>query len=233
MFSSPNYSASENFLNPKLGPWTVFLCLHRQPIVTAVKTAAPLLRGRLLDVGCGNKPYASLLQCTEYVGVDVASSPHRRELMDRIYDGQTLPFGDAEFDSMLCTEVLEHCPNPQLVIREMARVLKPWGHALLTAPMVFHHHEEPWDFQRFTRYGMEQLAAQAGLKVVRIQPRGGIYSVVLATFYCALGYTLSRRPFIDILLWTLWPVALLVLWFERWRNRPVFMSLGWQMLVQK
>lgn len=153
--------------------------------------------------------------------------------MDKIYDGQTLPFGDGEFDSVLCTEVLEHCLNPQQVMREMARVLRPGGHALITVPMVIHHHEEPWDFQRFTRYGMEQLAAQAQLKVLWIQSRGGIYTVALATFYCALGFTLSRRPFIDILLWVLWPVALLVLWYEHWRNRPIIMSLGWQMLVQK
>ena len=218
---------------PRLGPWTVFIYLHRQPILAAVKDAAPLLLGRLLDVGCGNKPYASLLQCAEHVGVDVASSPHRREQMDKIYDGQTLPFGSGEFDSILCTEVLEHCPDPQHVVREIQRVLRPGGQVLITVPMVFHHHEEPWDFQRFTRYGMEQLAVQAGLKVIWIQPRGGIYSVALASIYCALSFTLSRRPFIDVLLWILWPIALFVLWFERWKKCPATISLGWQMLAKK
>jgi len=233
MFSPPNYSASENFLAPQLGPWTVFLYLHRKPILNAVTEAAPLLRGRLLDVGCGNKPYASLLHCTEHVGVDVEQSPHRREQMDKIYDGRTLPFDDEEFDSILCTEVLEHCLDPQHVVREMWRVLKPGGHALITIPMVIHHHEEPWDFQRFTRYGMEQLAAQAQLKVVWVKARGRVYAVALATFYSALSYTLSRRPLIDAILWAIWPVSLIVLWCESMRQPPTPISLGWQMLVQK
>jgi len=233
MYSPPDYSASENFLNPRLRPWTVFLYLHRKPILDAVKEAAPLLRGRLLDVGCGNKPYASILQCGEHVGVDVASSPHHRERMDKIYDGRSLPFSDSEFDSLLCSEVLEHCQDPQLVVREMARVLKPGGHALLTVPMVFHHHEEPWDFQRFTRYGMEHLARQAGLNVVWLKPRGGMYGTALAQVYCAVGYTLSRRPFIDVLLWMMWPISLIIFqWDKRRKNTPV-MSLGWQMLVSK
>jgi SAM-dependent methyltransferase len=233
MFSPPDYSASKNFLNPRMGPWTIFLYLHRQPILAAVKTAAPFLRGRLLDVGCGNKPYASLLQCSEHVGVDVENSPHRRDQIDKIYDGKTLPFNDAEFDSLLCTEVLEHCPNPQFVIREAARVLKPGGYALVTVPMVIHHHEEPWDFQRLTRYGMEYLASQAALKVVWIRPRGGVYTVAVATCYCALSATLSRRPFIDLLFWAIWPGVLMILWYEHRHSRRDDISLGWQMLVQK
>jgi SAM-dependent methyltransferase len=233
MFSPPDYSAPENFLNPRLGPWTVFLYLHRKPILDAVKAAQPQLGGRLLDVGCGNKPYASILHCAEHVGVDVESSPHRRECMDQTYDGRTLPFGDADFDSVLCTEVLEHCKDPQFIVREIWRVLKPGGHALFTAPMVFHHHEDPWDFQRFTRYGMEELADQARFKVLWINPRGGTYATTLAIFYCALGYTLGRRPFIDAILWMLWPFALLVLQFDEWRRKPVTISLGWQMLVCK
>jgi ubiquinone/menaquinone biosynthesis C-methylase UbiE len=67
-----------------------------------------------------------------------------------MYDGVVLLFGDAEFDSALYTEVLEHCRDPQRVVQETWRVLKPGGYALVTVPMVIHHHEEPWDFQRFT-----------------------------------------------------------------------------------
>jgi SAM-dependent methyltransferase len=233
MFSPPDYSAPENFLNPRFGPWTVFLYLHRKPILDAVREAAPQLRGRLLDVGCGKKPYASLLNCTEHVGVDVENSPHPRDAMDKIYDGQTLPFADEEFDSLLCTEVLEHCRDPQRVMREMYRVLKPGGYALITVPMIFHHHEEPWDFQRFTHYGMEWLAKQANLRVLWIKPRGAVYSTTLAMLYTALSYSLSRRPFIDIALWGMWPFTVAMLTFDSFKKNPVTMSLGWQMFVQR
>jgi SAM-dependent methyltransferase len=211
----------------------MFLYLHRGPILDAVKAAAPHLPGRLLDVGCGRKPYARLLSCREHIGVDVESSPHPRAEMDRIYDGQKLPFANDDFDSILCTEVVEHARDPKQLFHEMARVLKPGGHALITVPMLFHHHEEPYDFQRLTRYGMENLAREAGLHVVWIKPRGGVYASFLGTLYTAVGQTLSRRPFIDLVLWILWPFALALLKFERWRNRPVVLSLGWQMLAVK
>jgi len=233
MFSPPDYSSPASFLKPRRGPWSMFLYLHRQPIIEAVKAARPKLVGRLLDVGCGDKPYASVLQCEEHVGVDVRSSSHSGGKIDVIYDGATLPFEGESFDSILCTEVLEHCLNPQSLVREMARVMKPGGCALLTAPMVFHHHEEPWDFQRFTRYGMEHIARQAGLEILWLVPRGRMYSALLGTVYTTVSYTLSRRPFIDIVLWFLWPIATTVLWLERMSDKPVAMSLGWQMCVQK
>jgi SAM-dependent methyltransferase len=233
VFNPPDYSAPENFLSPRLGPWTIDLYLHRKPILDAVKEAEPVLSGRLLDVGCGRKPYASILHCDEHIGVDVENSPHRPEQMVTIYDGLTIPFSDCEFDSILCTEVLEHCKDPQRIVREMWRVLRPGGYALITAPMVIHHHEEPWDYQRFTRYGMEWMAMQAKFHVAWIKSRGGIYTTALVGLYGALGHTVSRRPFSDFLLWCMWPVSCVILRFERWKNRPVVISLGWQMLVRK
>jgi SAM-dependent methyltransferase len=233
MFSPPDYSAPENFLNPRRGPWTIVLSLHRRPILEAVQAAAPLLTGRLLDVGCGNKPYAPILQCAEHVGVDVPSSPHNQERFDSIYDGKVLPFGEAEFDSVLCTEVLEHCPQPSTLMTEIARVLKPGGYVLLTVPMVFHHHEEPYDFQRFTKYGIEELARSAGLDAKWIKARGGLCAVNVAVFDTLIGHMISRRPFSDITYWTWWPIAELLLAFDRARDTSNVMSLGWQMLARK
>jgi SAM-dependent methyltransferase len=233
VFSPPNYSAPENFLAPRLGPWTVLLYLHRYAILAAVKHAIPLLNGLLLDVGCGNKPYDSLIRCEKYVGLDVESSPHSRSGVDVIYDGGELPFRDERFDSVLCTEVLEHSRDPRLVMREIGRVLKFGGHALITAPMVFHHHEEPHDYFRFTRFGMEDLAKQAGLSVLWIQPRGGMLSTLLAIIYTTVSSILSRRPFIDCLLWMMWPISALLLFIEGKSKREPAISLGWQMCVKK
>jgi hypothetical protein len=98
--------------------------------------------------------------------------------------------------------------------------------------MVIHHHEEPYDFQRFTRYGMVQLAEEAGLEVVYITARGGAYTTALSMMYVAASQTISARPFSDVLMWLLWPFALAVLRLDKIRNRTCI-SLGWQMLARK
>ncbi len=233
MFSPPNYSASESFLNPRFGPWTTYLYSHRKPLLDAVLQAAPLLTGQLLDVGCGDKPYASLLPCDRHVGVDVTSSPHRHEEFDAVFDGQTLPFDSATFDSVLCTEVVEHAASPHELAREMGIVLKPGGHALITAPFVIEAHEIPYDFHRFTRYGMERLAAVAGLEVVWIHPRGGIFTVAACTALIAMMNIIGRRPFTDLIVWGMFPSMVLAHILDRRRGRPNVITLGWQMLVKK
>lgn len=233
MFSPPDYSAPQNFLKPRRGPWTIVLALHRQPILDAVREAVPFLKGRLLDVGCGNKPYASILRCSEHIGVDVATSPHDSARFDFTYDGKGLPFGDEDFDSVLCTEVLEHCPEPRALMREIRRVLRPGGHALITVPMVFHHHEEPYDYGRFTRYGIEALAAAAGLEMLWVRPRGGLYTVAVSLLYATAGYSISRRPFSDIIYWLLWPIAECALALDRRGQSARVISLGWQMLARR
>jgi SAM-dependent methyltransferase len=233
MFSPPDYDAPETFLRPRFGPWTIEIYLHRKPILDSVKEAAPYLGGVLLDVGCGRKPYATLLNCTQHIGIDVATSMHPRDSFDQIYDGIKIPFLASEFDSVLCTEVLEHCREPRAVVLEIARVLRVGGYALITAPMFIHHHEAPNDFQRLTQYGMEELASQAALEVVWIKPRGGPYSTMVCAIVIAISQTLSLRPVIDIVWWAFWPIAAILLWLEGMRDRSNVISLGWQMLVTK
>jgi SAM-dependent methyltransferase len=233
MFSPPDFSATENFLAPRLGPWTAALYSHRRPILDAVRVAAAVLTGRLLDVGCGNKPYAPLLRCTTHFGVDVPTSPHDHGRFDAVYDGRTLPFPDAAFDSILCTEVMEHAINPLGLAAEIGRVLRPGGHALVTAPYMIHTHESPHDYQRFTRYGMEQLARAGGLELVWVRPRGGVFVVAAIGVLTALSQVVGRRPLSDVMNWMMFPGVLLARLLDRWRGRPEVLTLGWQMLARK
>jgi SAM-dependent methyltransferase len=234
MFSPPDYSASKNFLNPVLGPWTVTLYLHRKKILSSLLKSAPNLKGRLLDVGCGNKPYKSLIPCAKYVGVDVATSLHENENIDIIFDGKLLPFEDNSFDSILCTEVLEHCIDPVILVSEMSRVLKPGGHAFITAPMFIEHHEVPFDLRRFTYYGMRRLAEDNGLSVKWIEDRGSVFSVLVANIYMVAGQMISKRPFSDIIYWALFPFTFCLLKLDSFRKKqPPVVSLGWQMLLHK
>ncbi len=107
-------------------------------------------RGHLLDVGCGNSPFRHLLDpaATQYQGVDVeAAAAFGYKNPDTVYyDGNVLPFPDASFDVVLCTEVLEHIAEPAGTIREMHRVLKPGGLLLLTIPWSARFHYQPFDY---------------------------------------------------------------------------------------
>lgn len=134
----------------------------------------PGLRGSLLDVGCGEMPFRFALDpAVRYTGIDVEQATAFGMSDDdaiRTFDGTTIPFSDNAFNAVLCTEVLEHAVDPVRLAAEMLRVLKPGGMLILTVPYSARVHHAPWDFTRFTRYGLERLLADFGTCTVR--PRG-------------------------------------------------------------
>ncbi len=132
-------------------------------------------RGRLLDVGCGARPYQPLLpEPVRSFGVDAAPAAGTRA--DAWGQAAALPFADGAFDTVLCTQVLEHVPDPAAALAEMARVLAPGGRLILTAPQSWSLHEEPHDYWRFTRYGLAQLCRAAGLAPRRVVAQGGYFA---------------------------------------------------------
>ena len=139
--------------------------------------------GHLLDLGAGTKPYAPVYRrffsrCT---AVDVPYSLHDLSGIDVFAPADKLPFEDGAFDCVLCTEVLEHCPDPVAVMREIERVLRPGGYAFVTTPFLVPLHEVPHDYFRFTPSALEMLAEQAGMAVVELRPKGDYVAVWLAT----------------------------------------------------
>lgn len=137
--------------------------LARRSLWRAVRTAAPMLQGRLLDVGCGTKPYRDLFSVSEYVGMEIDSELTRqRGVADVYYDGSCFPFEDASFDAVLCNQVLEHVFNPDDFVREIRRVLRPGGRLLLTVPFVWDEHEQPWDYARYSSFGLRSLMEKHG-----------------------------------------------------------------------
>lgn len=126
------------------------------------------MQGRLLDFGCGSKPYRALFQVTEYIGTDIEVSghDHTNEHIDVYYDGRTLPFADASFDSIFSSEVFEHIFNLPEILDELCRVLKPGGHMLVTVPFVWDEHEIPYDFARYTSFGLRHIFREKGLELV-------------------------------------------------------------------
>jgi len=84
-----------------------------------------------------------------------------------------MPFEPASFDTVICTQVAEHVPEPLRLFAECARVLRPGGHLILTTPQTEETHEQPHDYFRYTRYGLQYLAVAQGLHVSVLQPFGG------------------------------------------------------------
>lgn len=119
------------------------------------------VNGSLIDVGCGEMPFRSLLpDAIGYHGIDVelASDFKMSGNSDiRTFDGQNIPFDDNSFDNALCTEVLEHAEDPETLIAEIFRVLKPGGVLLATIPFAARVHYAPHDYHRFTRHRLDQM----------------------------------------------------------------------------
>lgn len=147
-------------------------------------------RGRLLDIGCGTKPYEQMFRpyVTEHVGVDHAQTPHANARIDLLGSAYSIPAHDASFDSALCTAVLEHLEEPEQAIRECYRLLRPGGVAIYSIPFIWHLHEEPRDFFRYSKYGIAHLFGKAGFTLLEVKPLSGF----AVTFGQLLVYNLYR-----------------------------------------
>jgi SAM-dependent methyltransferase len=139
----------------------------RRGLVRGLDEFLPELRGDVLDLGCGRRPYRDRVPATHFVGVDV-DTPLTRALAaaDIFYDGRTLPLADASFDGVLCSQVLEHVFTPEAFLREAGRVLRPGGRLVLTVPFVWDEHEQPQDYARYSSFGLRALLERTGYEVV-------------------------------------------------------------------
>jgi len=155
-----------------------------------VRAARTHLTGRLIDIGCATKPYAELLApyVSEHVGVDHAGTRHARDAIDLSGDAYDIPARDGSFDSAVCTAVLEHLEEPELALRECHRVLAPGGVAIYSVPFIWHLHEEPRDFYRFSKYGLRHLFEKIGFEILELTPLSGFW----ITFGQLLCYKLQR-----------------------------------------
>ena len=125
---------------------------------------------KILDVGCGTRPYEALFFGAQYTGLDVYQSGRKAQdkIADIYFDGINIPLADNSFDMVLCTQVLEHCLEPDSLLKEMCRVLEPGGVLVLTLPFVWLEHERPYDFRRFSYFGAEQIAKKFELEAESI-----------------------------------------------------------------
>jgi SAM-dependent methyltransferase len=159
--------------------------IPRKLLREQLRGPASEVHGMLIDLGCGYKPYRPFFkQVTAYIGLD--SDGRRRP--DVVGVATAAPFADA----VLCTELLEHCPSPDEVVREIARILKPGGTLLLSSPMSWNLHYEPHDYYRFTRYWLQVIVARAGLETASVSRIGGVFAMTGARLTEVICKTTAR-----------------------------------------
>lgn len=147
-------------------------------------------RGILIDIGCGDKPFKDMLApyVKNHFGLDHEDSLHDKAKIYLFGTAYDIPAEDEHFDTVLCTAVLEHLEEPDKAIMEANRVLKKGGYAIYTVPLFWHLHEEPGDFYRYTRYGLNYIFEKNGFEIIELKPLSGFW----VTFGQELVYYIWR-----------------------------------------
>ncbi len=159
------------------------------------RCASQYLAGEMLDIGCGTKPYAELLgpYITRHVGLDHEETQHDKSNIDLFGTAYDIPAADNSFDSAVCNAVLEHLEEPYEAIAECYRVLKPGGRAIYSVPFIWHVHEAPRDFYRYSYYGLKYLFEKAGVEIGELNALSGFW-VTFGQLFTYNVYRLNRGP---------------------------------------
>ncbi|MBP9098505.1 MAG: class I SAM-dependent methyltransferase [Ferruginibacter sp.] len=139
---------------------------------------AKYAKGDVFDIGCGNKPYAELFlsNVNSYKGCDVVQSS--KNCVDVICEATNIPVGSSSFDTVISTQTIEHVADHRMLVAEAYRLLKPGGYFIVSGPMYWPLHEEPYDYFRFTKHGFKYVLNGAGFEVTEILSNGGKWALL-------------------------------------------------------
>ena len=194
-----NLMTNNDFVNIKLTHNNMDVYYVKASILKALKTALSEFKGTLIDIGCGKMPYKEYIfansEVCRYVGLDIENTLvyDKNVKPDFTWDGIKMPFNTNEFDCAMATEVLEHCPEPETVLKETYRVLKPGGVFFFTVPFLWNLHEVPHDEYRYTPFSLERHFRNAGFSDVEIKATGGWHAAMAQM----LGLWLKRSPILQ------------------------------------
>lgn len=158
----------------------MLLDLQILTIYKDVRRYLPRFKGEVLDIGCGQSPYKFLLdkRNTKYYGIDIIEASEFGYNNPDItpFDGKNIPFEDARFDAVICTEVLEHVQDYQYLVDEIYRTTKKNADIIVTIPWSARYHYIPYDYFRYTPSSLQSIFGR--FSNVRIQNRGTDISVI-------------------------------------------------------
>ena len=140
-----------------------------------------LYRGKLVDLGCGEAPYRDyfLQYADEYIGVDWTNSLHNTNIDIVSNLNKKIELDDEFADTLISFSVMEHLSEPQIFLNEAYRVLKRDGYFIISVPWQWRIHEAPYDFYRYTPYGLKYMLEKAGFKVISIYATSGAFTTII------------------------------------------------------
>ncbi len=169
------HGASTPFLAPRCVPSQLDIYIVRRAILKVLNQNLEHFQGQVIDIGAGKAPYRQIIlkapRVTSYATLDLPGNQYASP--DIAWDGVTMPLADNSAETVLATEVLEHCPEPQRFLTETQRILSPGGSCLLTVPFLWPPHDVPHDYWRFTPWSLRTILHEAGFKDIRITALGG------------------------------------------------------------
>jgi len=141
--------------------------IARKGLIKSIKPLGKYIVGKTLDIGCGIKPYKKYFNSNHYIGVDLKTTLHHSgNNIDVYFDGKTIPFKNEQFNSVVTNQVLEHVFYPDLFLSEINRVLQTDGYLLITVPFVWDEHEQPYDYARYSSFGLKHILNKNGFEVI-------------------------------------------------------------------
>ena len=192
----------EEQFNPKLiGLFINPFYFARKGLYDNVSELIRGIDGKVLDVGCGTKPYESLCKADEYIGLEIDDEGNRNHsYADVFYDGKTIPFADGTFDGIISNQVFEHVFNPQEFLREINRVTKLDSLMLMTVPFVWDEHEQPYDYARYSSYGLKYILRENGFDIIeQRKSNNGIEAIFQLVNDYIFKVTLTKNAYINLL----------------------------------
>jgi SAM-dependent methyltransferase len=205
------------FLMMPLRPSTMTFYTVRTSILRSVERETASFHGSVLDIGCGFMPYRTMIEGVEsvqkYTGMDLEQSAYSNNVEPHLkWDGHSIPTSDESFDCVIATELLEHCAQPESVLTEIYRVLKPGGKFFATVPFIWNLHEIPHDEYRYTPFSLERHLSCVGFDAISVKPLGGWNMALAQMLGLWLGFSRMHRATRAIFRILLFPIyALLVL----------------------
>jgi SAM-dependent methyltransferase len=160
------------------------------------------IKGKTLDVGCGQKPYEKFCNSSEYIGLEIDTSKNRKfKKADYFYDGKIFPFKNCEFDSIIINEVFEHVFNPDEFLSEINRVIKRGGILLMSVPFFWDEHEQPFDYGRYSSFGLQYILRKHGFQIVEFKKSINDIRVIFQLLHCYIyKKTFTKNGYLNLII---------------------------------